>query len=185
MLKFRLLTQSLNFKEKFYSVKKDSIVVQCEEHDTSQWSSTTTFGFRNKIYRNVLNKIDMNCLKDDCNPDDSNDVQCCFPDKFKTEVLQYSNHIIFSNTHSDSEKTFYVSNKTFDSPLSLFCPLEPIYKSTEKSYENFIIRPFPSLQDINSIIHDFNEKVFDELMQLHEESKDICNQISSLVKAKT
>ena len=110
------------FQEKFYSVKKDSIVVQCEEHDTSQWSSTTTFGFRNKIYRNVLNKIDMNCLKDDCNPDDSNDVQCCFPDKFKTEVLQYSNHIIFSNTHSDSEKTFfYVSNKTFDSPLSLFC----------------------------------------------------------------
>ena len=49
-------------------------------------------------------------------------------------------------------------NRKFDHPLTMVCPIKPVYRSTERGNHILLLRPFPTLEEIRSMIRFCEDK---------------------------
>ena len=108
-------------------------MLKCESY--TSWTSDTIFAIGRKMYKNEFIPVSE-----------------CEDDHF---LLLEEIHV-FSDTIpiKKNDETYYLPNKAFDHPLTMVCPTNPIYRcTTYDTQKKYLARPFPTEDDLKSMIH--------------------------------
>jgi hypothetical protein len=100
------------------------------------WNSDTIFGYKRKLYKNELKSIPIS--KDDENMD----------------LTRIHAHVDTIPIPCNEVQTAYLPNKKFDHPLTMVCPVNPMYRCTKHNEDvDCLARPFPTENDLISMIN--------------------------------
>lgn len=115
----------------------DKEFVKCQSN--ASWTSDTIFAIGRNLFKNELIPVSK-CEEED--------VVCLQRIHVHTDTIP----IILDDEIS------YLHNKMFDHPLTMVCPANPVYRCTKyDDGKKYLARPFPTVDDLNSMINFCNE----------------------------
>lgn len=146
-------------------------VLQIESSSATSFTSTTVFKYGRKYYRNKLHSLIPDEESIEVPTTDSGEVHrayylaSCIPIRFKDEddPLDFE-----SDSEDEADEALYVKergrrpirkyfcNRKYDHPLTLFCPVRPVYQCEQtlgtRPDVQLMMRPFPTLHEVQSMM---------------------------------
>ena len=112
------------------------------------WTEKTILKYAGKCYYNILKALTVVHSYDD--------DETRFAEGLKS-IHTLADSISIYDSDAKSQIKFF-KNRKYHHPLTMISPCKAIYRCTDKTDTHFMMRPFPTLEDINSMIEYVNTK---------------------------